>query len=134
MAVALDHPDDVCRPPLDHYPPGGQIPFDQRVNPEGGRVWVICTNSRKGADIGFRLTKGRAYFGRVTNEGRCETELIQEGQQAWFRIPPGAEVRLCIEEAPLRRSFLEYATIGHLTVRGQGADVELRQVPPDALK
>jgi hypothetical protein len=73
------------------------------------------------------------WFGRVTEAGACEADLLQEGQQAWFRVRGGAEARLCLQEIPLRRSHIAYDTRGYLTVRGQGAEVEFREVPLNAL-
>ncbi|MBK5254791.1 MAG: glycosyltransferase family 39 protein, partial [Vicinamibacteria bacterium] len=134
MAPALLAGDDACAGALPHFPPGTQIPFEQTVNPLDGRLWLVCSTSRKGADIGFMVTAGRVWFGRITGDGICEADLLQQGQQAWFRIPRGVDARLCLQEIPLRRSHLQYQTLGYLTIRGQGADVDLRPVPADAFR
>jgi hypothetical protein len=133
-ATPITSSDRICDPPVTHYPPGGQAPFEQTVSPERGRLWVICASSRKGADLGFTVTSGRLWFGRVTADGGCEADLLQERQQAWFRIPRGAAARLCLSEIPFRRASLPYLTAGYLTIRGQGADVEFRPVPLAALR
>lgn len=133
MATALPNTDGTCAGPLPHYGPSAQLPFDQRTPPGRGRLWIVCVSSRKGADIGFTMTNGRLWFGRVTGTGSCEADLLQTGQQAWFRIPRGAGTRLCVREIPYRRSELAYATHGYLIVRGQGADVELREAPIESL-
>jgi hypothetical protein len=125
-------PDPLCAPPLPHYSPGAQIPFEQTESPGSVRTFVVCVTSRKGADIGFTVTDGRLGFGRLGPEGNCDADLLQEGQQAWFRSPRGAETRLCLRETPYRRANLAYRTSGYLTVRGQGADVEIRPVPSAA--
>ena len=120
--------DQACAPPLAHYPPGAQIPFEQTRSPGQGRVFLVCVTSRKGADLGFTVTEGRLWFGRMTANGECDADLLQEGQQAWFRVPKASEARLCLKEMPYRRSELAYLTSGYLTVRGQGADVDLRRI------
>ena len=137
LAASQDGRDGLCAPPLPHYAPGDQIPFEQTVNPVTGRWWLICARSRKGVDLGFRVNVGRAAFGRVTREGACEADLLQVGQQSWYRIPGGVEARLCLQEIPFRRSVVPYRLSGYLTVRGQGADVEFREAtfgqrPPNA--
>jgi hypothetical protein len=119
--------DGACVPPLDHYAPGAQIPFHQTESPDGGRTFLVCVTSRKGADIGFTTTKGRVWFGRMTTKGECEADVLQEGQQAWFRVPKAVEARLCLREMPYRRSVVVYETTGYLTVRGQGADLAVRR-------
>ena len=124
---------DVCAGELPHYPPGSKIPFTRNDHPDRGRLWVICAYSKKGVDLGFRVQEGRLYFGSVVSRGRCSTEFLQANQMTWVRVPPGGRVQLCIREIPFRRSFLPYLVDGYLTVRGQGADVEFRPVPPDSL-
>ncbi|MEO8358722.1 MAG: hypothetical protein ABI672_01730 [Vicinamibacteria bacterium] len=133
MAAALPSGDGKCAEPLQHYAPGARIPFDQRTGPGAGRLWIVCVSSRKGADIGFTTTNGRLWFGRVTEAGSCEADLLQTGQQAWFRIPRGGKTRLCLREIPYRRSEVAYVTTGYVTIRGQGADVELREAPHESL-
>ena len=125
--------DGLCAPPLAHYPPGAQIPFEQTTSPGAGRSWIICAKSRKGVDLGFLVTEGRLWFGRVTPHGSCDADLLQKDQLSWFRIPREVESRLCLVEIPFRRDFLAYRTTGRITVRGQGADVELRPIPPGSL-
>ncbi len=127
MVPAAEAPDQACAPPLEHYPPGAQIPFEQTESPVGGRLFVVCVTSRKGADIGFTTTRGRVWFGRMTVKGECEADVLQEGQQAWFRVPRAVEARLCLREMPYRRSVVAYVTTGYLTVRGQGADLAVRR-------
>lgn len=124
---AADTGDQLCAPPLDHYPPGAQIPFRQTESPDGGRLFLVCVTSRKGADIGFTTTTGRVWFGRMTPRGDCEADILQEGQQAWFRVPKAVEARLCLREMPNRRAVVAYEAAGYLTVRGQGADLALRR-------
>lgn len=126
MAAPPSARDTVCDPPLAHYPPGAKIPFEQSVSPGDGRLWAVCVWSRKGVDIGFTVTSGRLFYGRITSSGECEADLLQQGQQAWFRVPRETGVRLCLREIPYRRASLPYFTSGYLTVRGQGADVEVR--------
>lgn len=130
--AAISGADGVCPESGTRFPPGGQVPFEQTAHHDSGRSWVICTSSRKGADLGFRVTRGRLWFGRLTEEGVCEADLLQEGQQAWFRIPRGVQSRLCIREIPLRRRSLPYLTSGYVTVRGQGATADYRQVANDS--
>jgi hypothetical protein len=126
--------DGACATPLTHYPPGAQIPFEQTTNPGAGRAWLICAVSKKGMDLGLLVTEGRLWFGRVTPQGNCDADLLQENQQSWFRIPREVETRLCVVEIPYRRAFLPYRTAGRLTVRGQGADVELRPIAAERLR
>ena len=121
--------DAACAPPLAHYSPGSQVAFEQNVTPGEGRLWAVCVFSKKGVDIGFTVTTGRLFYGRVTVGGDCEADLLQQGQQAWFRVPRGENVRLCLREIPYRRASIPYLTSGYLTVRGQGADVEIRPMP-----
>ena len=125
--------DDVCSGNLPHYAPGSKVPFRQTDHPNDARLWVICARTRKGVDLGFRVQEGRAYFGRVLSEGTCSTEFLQAGQATWMRVPAGGTAQLCLREIPFKRTFLPYVIDGHLTVRGQGADVEFRQVPVDRL-
>lgn len=126
-APALPDPEGRCALPLQHRTPGARIAFEQNTSPEGARVWTVCVASRKGADIGFRVTEGRVWFGRITGEGRCEGDLLQEGQQAWFRAPRSEVVQLCLEEFPnRRRGLVAYRLAGYLTVRGQGAGLDVR--------
>ncbi len=124
--------DQACAPPLVHYPPGAQIPFEQTLSPGAGRLFLVCVTSRKGADLGFTVTAGRLWFGRMTAKGECEADLLQEGQQAWFRVPSAIEARLCLKEMPYRRAELAYVASGYLTVRGQGADLDLRRINPES--
>lgn len=126
--------DQACAPPLAHYPPGAQIPFEQTESPGRGRLFLVCVTSRKGADLGFTVTEGRVWFGRMTAMGECEADLLQEGQQAWFRVPRASEARLCLKEMPYRRAELAYLVSGYLTVRGQGADVAVRRFAVDSAR
>lgn len=133
--VSVPNFEDACGGPLTHYPPGSQIPFTQIKNPKDERRWVVCVTSRKGVDIGFTVNAGRIGFGRVTMAGGCESDMLEARQQSWFRIPAGARSQLCIQELALRRSYLSYEASGYLTVRGQGAEVEVKPVlavPPGA--
>jgi hypothetical protein len=127
MAAAPGVPDQACAPPLDHYAPGARIPFEQTESPGRGRLFLVCVTSRKGADLGFTVTDGRLWFGRMTANGECDADLLQEGQQAWFRVPRASEARLCLKELPYRRTELAYRASGYLTIRGQGADAAVRR-------
>jgi len=124
---AAEASDPACAPPLEHYAPGAQIPFEQTESPVGERLFVVCVTSRKGADIGFTTTRGRLWFGRMTAKGECDADPLQEGQQAWYRVPRSVQARLCLREMPYRRSVVAYVTSGYLTVRGQGADLAVRR-------
>jgi hypothetical protein len=50
--------------------------------------------SREVVDVGFTLTQGRLWFGRMTAQGDCDTDQLQEGQHAWFRVPRASDARL----------------------------------------
>ncbi len=125
--------EDLCSGLLPHYPPGSKLPFVRHDHPDGGRLWVVCVRSRKGADLGFTVEEGRLLFGRVDGGKSCSTDILQANQAAWLRIPRGGNGQLCLREIPFRRTYLPYLLDGSLTVRGQGADVEIRQVPTDRL-
>jgi hypothetical protein len=114
---------------LPHFAPGDKVPFVRNDHPDGGRLWIVCVRSRKGIDLGLTVLQGRVLFGRVAVEGFCATELLQANQSAWYRVPRGGSAQLCIREIPFRRTSLPYAVDAYLTVRGQGADVEVREVP-----
>ena len=123
----------TCSGDLPHYPPGAKLPFARHDAPEDGRLWVVCARSRKGIDLGFTVEQGRLLFGAVVAGNACTTEFLQANQQAWWRVPPGGAVQLCLREIPYRRAFLPYSVSGYVTVRGQGADVDIRSVPSNSL-
>lgn len=123
--------DDLCSGELPHYAPRTQIPFVQKNHPDGGRLWVICAESKKGADIGLTVLSGRLFFGRLISKNECSTDFLQANQSAWFRIPTEGRGALCIREVPFRRTFLPYLVDAYVTVRGRGADVDIRQIPTD---
>jgi hypothetical protein len=134
VAPSLSSFDESCSGNLPHYPPGAQLPFVQEQHPDGGRLWIVCVRSRKGVDLGLTVKTGRLLFGRVMGDGSCSTDFLQANQAAWVRVPRGASAELCIREIPFRRPSLPYLLDAYLTVRGQGADVDVRRIPDTSLQ
>ncbi len=133
MAPSRPDFEDLCAGSLPHYAPGSRLPFIRTDHPDEGRLWVVCVRSTKGVDVGFTVEGGRLLFGKVDGKSSCTTDLLQAGQAAWLRVPRGGNAQLCLREIPFRRPSLPYLLTGYLTVRGQGADVEIRQVPTGRL-
>ena len=129
----IEKPDSRCAGPLDHYPAGSDVPFKSSPRPEASHLWVACVVARQGADLRFRVDAGRMLFGRITNEGVCEADLLQASQQACFRITPGGESRLCLRDFPSRREGAPGAA-GHVTIEGSAAEVSFREAPAGALR
>ena len=117
-----------CPPevPLEHQPPGARVRFAIDTPPSAGDGWVICVETRRGVDFGFRAVKGVIRFGRIDGSGGCAAETMVDGQVSWYRLDPGRHA-LCLVEIPNRRAWLPYSFEGTWLVRGRSATLGLRR-------
>jgi hypothetical protein len=123
-----------CPPELEYerHGPGSKVRFVRDEAPEPGATWVVCVEVRKGCDLGLRSLVGQLRFGRLTARGRCRTELVEESEEAWYRLDRGVH-GLCAEEIPNRRAYLPYYYEGQWLVRNRGTGLNLRRMRlPDA--
>jgi hypothetical protein len=123
--------DEICGGEFRRHAPGARIPIERLDGPRERRVTLVCASNRRGGDVGFLLDENRAWFGRLASDRRCVADLVERGEQTWFRLAPDAPAVFCLVEEPFRRAFLPYELRGHLAVRGRGADILIR--PADGL-
>ncbi len=117
-----------CPPelPLERHPPGARVGFALDTPPSAGDGWLVCVDTRRGVDVGFRAVKGVIRFGRLDASGGCADDVMAAGHVSWFRLEPGRHA-LCVVEIPNRRAWLPYSFEGTWLVRGRGAALGVRR-------
>jgi hypothetical protein len=109
---------------LAHYGPGERLPFSTATPPQAGAGFVVCAETRRGADFGLRVGKGLVRFGRLGEDGRCRADTMIAGQVSWYRLEAGRHA-LCLEEVPNRRAWLPYRLDATWLVRGRSVSFGL---------
>ena len=110
----------------EHHPPGSRVSFTRHDPPASSGRWILCVVTEKGMDLGLRTREGQIRFGPLVGLEACRTELLSQGEIAWYRLGPGRHA-LCAEEIPNRRSYLPYYFEGEWIVRRRGGSLNLRR-------
>ena len=94
------------------------------------RTWLVCAVTAGGADLGLRAWRGRLVLAPHAEGQTCQGDVIEEGQEAWYRLSPGRHA-LCAAEVP-GRDGAAHPFDGSWVVRGGYASLARSAAPTSA--
>ena len=121
----------LCPPSLDYAlrPSDTETPFALRRAPQPDETWIACVVARRDTDLGLRVSDGAIAAGSFAAPGTCRTDLVNEGQEIWWRLEPGTHA-LCLVAQPNRRASLPFNLESQWLVRGWGVRLHVRPFTP----
>ena len=117
----------LCPDSLDYQlrPSDSETPFSLHRPPEPDETWIVCVRVRRDTDLRLRVERGSVAAGTFVAPGRCRATEVAQGEEAWWRLEPGAHA-LCLVTQPNRRPYLPYRLDARILVRGWSVRLDVR--------